>query len=1582
MFNLEEIKSHEWKNILTDIDIPNNKNNFTQINNLHSNVNNTLSSSLTGGKYNDKMYTKLLGGNSNLYTIHNNINTSLRKIIYDNTMNSNSINNNVTKNMIGGVDYNDNNLQGGNLINNIDFYDISDNLDIKVDDIDFTSDNFKKYIKQLSQVGGSKHNKLLNWLLGIKYRIKQFNSFVRDFEKVRKELEVFMNTFESESKLYERRAIENSKNIYEYYIYRRYETLLNILKDNEKKALEAHKVNKKEKEEKDADAELGFFIKFPSIPISGSKIKSDFKVIDSYVKTTEIKLKGLTKKIKMQRKIMLKDLKGPKYFFIFKGSNYFDNLKKNLQKNFVDLENVLKDRLLYIEDIEEARDAIEIFNNLSKGKKDSLFKGRKDTLIKYEKYKDYFQKITRYNDEYIEPLIKMRDQKAEYFAKIQFFKQQYFDLKIETIKDKFDTWSSNIKDAYSLLKNVTNKSEEFAKDISAAIDKIVFMINILNTQLIKKPVKELVNDMKTIKSAFELCEDLQKNVSKTGASVLNKISNMEPLTNIMGDLFNMKTAQAIVQEKINNIHTELDSKYNNTDKNYDFVRKIVIKFISTGGNRNKINNVYNSKTVDNLEKYSIEGFNNEQIGGLATGFYNLLEKTKKLKSNMINTTFNNEYTLIGGDKSDFNILFNIPLNFVTNYDNTSNLDKIKVNAVFMNSAGNLENNAGYINYKDNVKPFYLNDSTGNPYTDNIYFNDTIIDINANMTVNHPINIKMNRSTGTKDDFNLNVGDINTELRNNIILDTLPPGVKKWNANINIPELIDLQRRLLDVKKYPKDYLEHFVYFNWDTNRIQSQHIFIDFNKDYTIEQGMKLYKVDDTDIYFYNPFTSVKEKKNKDTPPTTYYPDKINKYDLSTNSSTNNEDRLKNNVEEVKRYLDLNKNYIELESYTDTGTLLKVKITILPLFIKSSVYNDKKKHLLISDDYYLINPNNKQIVLNFVDKKNIDDNKETNNYFFKKNSTKKLHKINIQFEGFNPGNPLQHNKLVNNELYYFNYNMDVTKNFYNSQELKKYIYLHPGIDGYIHDRTNPLQYGIYTNTSDTLDSYPINGGTMFNKLHGKNSTRDTYNNENDLVLGLPPHHSQIDFSDKIYNLTNLKKADRDDRVYINYLISMNMTMSRVLYYSQYFFYTVFPAFNDLSGKINRLRNLKYYNENFQLPNENENYFKILPFTTILECDNELNIDTIRNIYGYDNTMVSDKDMHPYFRIAHSRFIEFLKNIEVGKNNLIPNDYPEDVIFNFTDNFSNVINLPNLKLSTTPIPTTTAMTTTAIGAITGTGAMATTTTIPLNPEGEEVFTMVKDMMETNNFDDKVNNILKLTIKFKVGSSKNEYNPHDKIFTNALNKMNTNLDIEKELLEITKKIKSYKSAMPMFSFISNKLQIEVSDDKGGSTTPEGKTLEKLIIDNRELIDDVGSAINSTPRDAVRELSTFINSICRWNPIQGGSPVRYFDKEYNVKYDKYFINKDNVENFIIELKNTIFKHESDENKKNLIGKFFNYLPNFVGTKNLNFYREFKEPTMDYIKAYKESIKKKEEKGKHGDKTKHGVPGATVPYKPTLPP
>lgn len=572
MFNLEIITPNEWKELLTDLEKPNT---------IFKNNNNNKSELSGGGNIkNNYIYDNLLNNDIELYNIHNKINSVFRNLIYENTIKNNN------KQQIGG-----------NISNLINFYDITDIKEIKTSDIDFKSPEFKKFISTFNntQIGGSNKIKFfLNWVLGIKYRIKKFNKFINKFEKVRLELENLLTIFESDSIIYEKRSKNKAKLIFEYFIYYRFDVLLNIIKNNEKNGFNEYEVKKHESD----DLEGNNFLIFPAYQINKKKMASNFKIIDKYIKTVKIKMKSIDIKLQSNKKLMLKDFKRKKYLFGFvKGNNYFDKLKKNLETNFDQLDDLLKDRIMFLEDMEEAQNAIDIFNGLSKAKKEEVFKERQDTIDKYEKYKDYFNKITRYNDEYIEPLIKLRDTKVELFSKIQFYKKQYFGIDIKQIKPKLDEWKTIITSGYSLLITAINASNDYLKNITKFLDNVVFLINTLNSNITKPGIKDILNDFKTIKNNLNLCEKLQEQISNTGATILNKISNMEPINNIMGDLFNMNTAQAIVIDKINFIVNEINNKY--TDKH-----NIVIN-IHYGGNlnNNKIKINFNKLISNKLNKY-------------------------------------------------------------------------------------------------------------------------------------------------------------------------------------------------------------------------------------------------------------------------------------------------------------------------------------------------------------------------------------------------------------------------------------------------------------------------------------------------------------------------------------------------------------------------------------------------------------------------------------------------------------------------------------------------------------------------------------------------------------------------------------------------------------------------------------------------------------------------------------------------------------------------------------------------------------------------------------------------------------------
>jgi hypothetical protein len=797
MFDLTQIQPDDWKELLTDIsNVENIRPVTVEIIDLLKH-NNTQSGG--GCQYSDYTYGGLLDNNSDYYEIHNNINKAMRRLIYKHTLQPL----NTTQLSLSGG--------GGLSTNSVNFYDVTDNMNVNVNDIDFTSTEFKNFIADLStldtpysqQSGGGlakETKKFLNWLLGIKYRIKKFNGFVKEFEAIRKNLERFMTTFKTESEIYEKRAKENAKMVYEYYVYAKYLTLLEILRDNEQEALQQHKVQKKEGEETEANK----YLLFPSIPVIGSKIKGDFNMINDYIKKTEIKIQTIKKRIKAQRKIMLRDLKGQKYVLgLFKGKNYFDRLKKDLESNMKALDRVLKKRLLFIEDIEEAKNAIATFNSISKTQKDELFKERADALKNYEKYKSYFDKITRYNEEYMEPLIEMQNQKADLFAKIQYYKNQFFNFNIDTLNDDFGDWKKQTTEAYANLKEVTTKSNKFGTELKAGVDDITFMINMLNTQLTKKPVKELVNDWKIIKKNLELCETLQNGVSKTGAAVLNKLANMEPVANVMGDLFNMKTAQAIVDDKINFIHTELESKYKNSDNSYDYVKKLVVKYMKGGA----------------TDINSLDGFTPDQLTGIANSFTSLLRRTRRLNAqaggrrNMMNSKLLTNKIGGAGDDDPYRSLFNFPLNFVTTFDAANDRDTIR-STYKLKIAGkpDIPKYIVNVNNESGFKPVDINTTAGD-CVDDIYYpdKDLVMHLHKDMS-NNPIDIKDIGGAGGRSINLINPGDKNTEFRNNVLPDILPPGVSHWNPAINVKDVCDTQKFVIEKISNGKKFISDFVYY--------------------------------------------------------------------------------------------------------------------------------------------------------------------------------------------------------------------------------------------------------------------------------------------------------------------------------------------------------------------------------------------------------------------------------------------------------------------------------------------------------------------------------------------------------------------------------------------------------------------------------------------------------------------------------------------------------------------------------------------------------------------------------------------------
>jgi hypothetical protein len=129
------------------------------------------------------------------------------------------------------------------------------------------------------------------------------------------------------------------------------------------------------------------------------------------------------------------------------------------------------------------------------------------------------------------------------------------------------------------------------RNLKAGVDDITFMINMLNTQLNPNNLlKNLLMIGRLLKRTWNYVNLYRMGLVKQVLLFLTRLANMEPVANVMGDLFNMKTAQAIVDDKINFIHTELESKYQNSDNSYDYVEKVVIKFM-TGGNATNRNSL-------------------------------------------------------------------------------------------------------------------------------------------------------------------------------------------------------------------------------------------------------------------------------------------------------------------------------------------------------------------------------------------------------------------------------------------------------------------------------------------------------------------------------------------------------------------------------------------------------------------------------------------------------------------------------------------------------------------------------------------------------------------------------------------------------------------------------------------------------------------------------------------------------------------------------------------------------------------------------------------------------------------------------
>jgi hypothetical protein len=147
-----------------------------------------------------------------------------------------------------------------------------------------------------------------------------------------------------------------------------------------------------------------------------------------------------------------------------------------------------------------------------------------------------------------------------YSLELQIIKGNILVFTVESLVSEFDKWKKDMIEGYKLLKKINTKSNELEKAIGKAADDIAYNINSLKV-IQSKEIQDMINDFVDVSKNLNLCESMQSAITSTSASVLNNIGKMEPLNNIMKDMFNIKLAQSMVQHKMQYVYTELNMRY-------------------------------------------------------------------------------------------------------------------------------------------------------------------------------------------------------------------------------------------------------------------------------------------------------------------------------------------------------------------------------------------------------------------------------------------------------------------------------------------------------------------------------------------------------------------------------------------------------------------------------------------------------------------------------------------------------------------------------------------------------------------------------------------------------------------------------------------------------------------------------------------------------------------------------------------------------------------------------------------------------------------------------------------------------------
>jgi hypothetical protein len=762
----------------------------------------------------------------------------------------------------------------------------------------------------------------------------------------------------------------------------------------------------------------------------------------------------------------------------------------------------------------------------------------------------------------------------------------------------------------------------------------------------------------------------------------------------------------------------------------------------------------------------------------------------------------------------------------------------------------------------------------------------------------------------------------------MFLDTIPNGFRlpKWDDTTFKDHIKKINTDLQAIKE------KYCVLFDHDENKI---YIIIDDKLDTTIDvktqnmiPGFK--KIGSTELYYYNPIFN-KPSKPQLTP--------------------------------IKMSMSCLFYSIELKTHdtTDVSKPHKSKfVTFLPLFVESK-HHYTTDELIKYEDYYLVNPfsDKYELYLTVAKKKEIDKSKHDKNmFYFKEGDNNRIALEYYLYNNTNYDKILSTSNVTKGEdikektYYLFTYNVNYLEYEYHDNLKDNYIYFNPGypglIDGY--DNINKT-YGIYKNSAENLDTN-FNAATMNDK-----ASEDKATNPLNKVAGVPPHHAVLD----------IKKAfDRTTTLSINKLI--NYTTMQSMFFNNILFY-LSGAINTSGSTINESdKILKYFHTD--IPSSITDRYNTIEYSFIAErkfinnyyINSNYDLQLFKKIVN-DSSITEDKLKTKY---------DNTDNI-IQISNCIPNFLDSRVAYTDVEYELNHVGTSTIfikhpggaGMSGTPLGTPGAPATGTTAAAAGTASPTPT----LNVEQTATYMHIMNQLAETQVLTRINNIQNTTNMFTTGNTNNIFGVHMSIFNKCMNYFNNNLKREREFVSIPRKVKTPKDKLKGFTYITDKLEVKISDDQNKPATPEGEGLENLIRENRALIDDVGDSINLTPGKLIndRNMQELMNNILQWTATQGSGPQKYYSYLYKPSFDKFFINKDNVDNFINEM---IHKYSRDPARDIKVGKFFYFLPTFM-TINLNKFNDVMESIRQYTKLYTESLKPKDKAGKTGTQTTQGTQG-----------